>query len=446
MRRTFLRYRRKVAVLLALLTGLGLLGAVPANAETGAPLAHPVWLCRPGLVANPCNQTLTGESQAAEPGGKFTAGYPMSHGRVPLDVTRVEADGRTGVEPFESPSAPPVDCFFVYPTVNVLPNPLPQLGSLPPARGDDQMAVTLAQAGPLLGRCRMFVPSYRQASLAAHVVGVATRTTPDYALGLRDVEQAWDTYWRDYNVDPVTHRRRGVVLLGHSQGAADVASLIRDRVDGRPDVQPSLVSALLLGGNVPVPIDRPAGGGADPDAAFQYVPVCARASAAQPVPTGCVTGYSSYKQPGDRTLPPDSVFGVLAKPGHRILCLNPATLLTGAPADASADLDARLPTQRLVEGNPLLPGGHLALLLAGTTLTTHPTGYARYPGLVSGQCLFREYPGGNASWLQVRGGDAQIGGPGTGQGLGLHVKDFNLALGDLTALVAAQSAEWLRTH
>jgi len=419
-----------------------LVAAVLPAAPASAALDHPEWLCLPGMTANPCNQNLIGTPQT---GGAFTAGYPESHGRVNLDTSRVES-GSVSVEPFGPPAAPPVDCFSVYPTVDIVPNPLLQLGSLPPSPQDAEQAVTLAEVGPLLARCRMFVPVYRQASLVAHVVGVLARTSPDYALGLGDVEQAWDTYWRDYNVDPVTHRRRGVVVLGHSQGAADASSLISDRIDGNPAVQPYLVSALLLGGNIPVPVDRPAGGGADPDSAFQYVPVCSRASSSAPVPVGCVAGYSAFKQPGDATLASDSLFGLSSVPGHRILCVNPAALLSGAAADSAVPLDMRIPTSALVEGSELLPGGHLEVLLLGTPVPSYPTGYARYPGLVSGQCLFRSYTGGNASWLQVRGGDAEVGAVAAGAGMGLHVKDFNLSLGDLGLLLGAQSREWVRTH
>lgn len=419
---------------------LTLVGALTAPASPG--LDHPEWLCLPGMAANPCNQDLMGDPQT---GGDFTAGYPESHGRVNLDTSRVES-GSVAVEPFGPPASPPVDCFSVYPTVDIVPNPLLQLGSLPPSPQDAEQAVTLAQVGPLLARCRMFVPVYRQASLAAHVVGVLARTSPDYALGLSDVEQAWDTYWRDYNIDPVTHRRRGVVVLGHSQGAADASRLISDRIDGNPAVQPYLVSALLLGGNIPVPVDRPAGGGADPDSAFQYVPVCSRPSPSAPVPVGCVAGYSAYKQPGDAVPAPDALFGLSSVPGHRILCVNPAALVSGAAADSAVPLDMRIPTSALVEGSPLLPGGHLAVLLLGTPVPSYPTGYARYPGLVSGQCLLRSTGGGNASWLQVRGGDAVVGSAGTGAGMGLHVKDFNLSLGDMVTLVRAQTREWLRSH
>jgi hypothetical protein len=420
---------------------LGLVAAAPAAAQVSTALDRPVWLCLPGMAANPCGQDLAGDPRTAP----FTAGYPVSRGRVPLDTTRVDPGGTTAVEPLPSPSAPPIDCFYVYPTVDLLPNPLLQVGSVPPVVSDTEAAVMFAQVGPLLSQCRMFVPVYRQASLAAHVVGVLTGTSPEYALGLGDVEQAWDTYWNEYNTDPVTHRRRGVVVLGHSQGAADASALIRDRIDGDPVAGPQLVSALLLGGNVPVPIDRPAGGGADPDAAFQHVPVCQRSSAAQPVPIGCVAGYSAYQQPEGVTLPPGSAFGLSAKPGHRVLCTNPATLLTGAPAGAETPLDARLPTPWLLEGTVLVPNGHLSVVLLGVDLPRYPTGYARFPGALTGQCVFREQDGGSASWLQVKGNPALIGEPASG-GLGLHVRDFTLALGDLSALVAAQSTRWRLTH
>src|SRR5260221_8946481 len=86
-------------------------------------------------------------------------------------------------QPFAPPSDPRVDCFYVYPTVDLLPNPLLQAGNLPPTPQDDEMAVTLAQAARFSGVCRLFVPVYRQTSLVEVAAGVITGTSASVSLG-----------------------------------------------------------------------------------------------------------------------------------------------------------------------------------------------------------------------------------------------------------------------
>jgi hypothetical protein len=161
------------------------------------------------------------------------------------------------------------------------------------------------------------------------------------------------------------------------------------------------------------------------------------------MPTGCVIAYSTYKQPNDATLPPRSAFG-RADADHQVVCVNPAALLT-PDAGPDTQLNSYFPTQRLIGGSPLLPGGFLEAEALGFRLPSHRTGFVRYAGQMRGQCLFREDASGTASWLQIRGGDDVIGPPSSGGlGLGLHVMDYNLALGDLVDVVGQQAAAWPR--
>ena len=77
--------------LLILLLAAGALAALPAAAH-----AKPVWLCKPGLADNPC-----------EPG---------------LDTTILSPSGQQiGTSNEGSSGRPPIDCFYVYPTVSNQP-------------------------------------------------------------------------------------------------------------------------------------------------------------------------------------------------------------------------------------------------------------------------------------------------------------------------------------
>lgn len=276
----------------------------------------------------------------------------------------------------------------------------------------------------------MFVPVYRQlplSQLAAKAAGQA-----DYDLGAGDIEQAWDDYWNNDNIDPITHRRRGVVLLGHSQGSAVLATLMRRRIDGNPERQRQLVSAVLLGGNVIVPLGRDAGDGIDPAATFQFVPVCRRASPAAAMPTGCVIAYSTYNQPGGTILPPDSHFG-RADPIHQVVCVDPAAVLAGVPDDVRVPVVTQKPTGRLSwDRGPR------------QDKSAYPSGFAGYVGRVGARCMTARDIFGTAGWLQVDGDDAIA--PPTSGGIGLHAADWELTQGDIDALIGAQVEAWTATH
>ncbi len=415
----------------------------PAEPLAG-PRVEPVWLCRPGQPNNPCGQDITGTATAMP----FAARYPQSGQRVVPDTISAVDGTRT---PFVPPDAPGVDCFYVYSTVDLLPNPPLRVGRNPPQPNDAHMAVTLFQIGPLLSTCRLFVPLYRQTTLLEQIVPVLTDTEPDYSLGQSDIDQAWHTYWARDNRDPITGRRRGVVLLGHSQGSSVLSALIRREIEVNVAQRSRIISAVLLGGNIQVPADRSAGGGDDPDATFQYLPACERGSATTPVPTGCVVAYSSFRQPDGALPPPNAVFGRATAPGHRILCTNPAARLTGRPREAMLPADTRLATTRLVGGNAVVRGGHLAvqLLLSSYTPPDLPAGFAAYPGLITARCASARDDAGTADWLQVDGLDEVLG-PAASAGLeslgGLHAFDYNVTLGDITALVAEQSAAWTAAY
>src|SRR5258708_32929511 len=112
---------------------------------------------------------------------------------------------------------------------------------------------------------------YRQVTLTALRALIAGKPIPaDRAMGYNDVLASWNYYLAHDN------QGRGVVLIGHSQDSLVLTQLIKSEIDGKP-VQSRLVSALLLGTNLPVPKGKDVGG------AFQHIPLCRSATQ-----TGCV--------------------------------------------------------------------------------------------------------------------------------------------------------------
>ena len=104
--------------------------------------------------------------------------------------------------------------------------------------------------------------------------------------------------WQDYLAHD--NHGRGVILIGHSQGAGMLIGLLRRQIDDVPATRKLLVSAMVLGGNVTVPVGQTVGG------SFQHVPACT-----SDTQTGCVIAYSSFDQPP----PADSLFG---RPGQGV--------------------------------------------------------------------------------------------------------------------------------
>lgn len=346
--------------------------SAPHRSEVYADEAN--WLCLPGRLGDACD--------------------------VDLDVTLVEADGSTEVQPHEPAADPPLDCFYVYPTISGDPPPNADLAAGPEERG-----VVALQFARLSSVCRPFAPVYRQVPLAglSSLSGVTTTTQPGAAepreVAYGDVLDAWRHYLAQLNPD-AEGGVRPFVLVGHSQGSGHLTRLIAEELDGDgPDAEAlrsRLAGALLIGSGVPAP---------GSPGAFEHVPPCA-----SPDDRRCVVSYASFA--AAEPPPPDSLFGAPRTGEGRVLCTNPA-----APGGGPAPLDT------------------IAAAAPGTPGVTTP--WVRYRGLVAGECV-RE---GRFDYLRVtptpQEGDARpadLGGRITPQ-WGLHLIDVNLAQGDLVDLV-----------
>jgi len=195
--------------------------------------------------------------------------------------------------------------------------------------------------------------------------------------------------------------------------------LLRAEVDPNPALRARVVSAIILGGNVVVPVGAPVGG------TFSHLPVCR--STRQ---TGCVIAYSTFPS----RPPADSPFGrpgtgvslqsgQTAKRGLQVVCTNPANL---------------------AGGSGLLDPYFLSAASGATDITTP---WVEYPRLYKATCE----TGAGASWLDVtRAGPrrdvrplvAEVDGPAWGY----HADDVNLALGNLVSDVAQQEAAFNEAH
>lgn len=359
--------RRATCLLAPALVVAALVAASSASAQ--APAAT-TWLCKPGQANDPCRDSLKSTLLLAD-GGKKAQKTPSTK------------------------KTPPVDCFYVYPTVSQQPTGNSTLEITPAETG-----VARAQASRFQTRCRIFAPMYRQATLAG-IFGRAT-TPVDREIGYADVKAAWNEYLSRYN------KGRGVIFIGHSQGTGVLTRLISEQVDPNAKLRKRLVSALLIGGGVLVPVGKDVGG------SFQKIPACRKTSQ-----VGCVVAYNTFPaQP-----PANARFGRTTQPDREVLCTNP----TGLKRGASGLAQSYVPTVQFSFDYPNL---------ASTPWVNMDAEYRT-------QCR----SGDGANWLQatLEGGASdkrpQFGEP-LGPTWGFHIPDINIALGNLVDLAGRQSAAW----
>jgi hypothetical protein len=220
------------------------------------------------------------------------------------------------VEPFVPADDPPLDCFYVYPTISRDPG---SNSDLVGADGEEGYAA-LNQVAPLATQCRVFAPLYRQVTLAALAARFQGRAIDPHArdIAYSDVAAAWRYYLANDNDG------RGVVLVGHSQGAGLLNHLLATEIETDPAQLDLLVAAYLAGSSVQVPPGAVVGGD------FRSISLCVADDQ-----FGCVLAWASYRN----TAPPpaDAFFGEPGE-GTEAACTNPAALAGG-----EADLAARFP-------------------------------------------------------------------------------------------------------
>lgn len=361
------------------------------------------WLCHPALSGqdNVCNADLR--------------------------TTAVDADGKATPLPFQAATDAAIDCFYVYPTASA-----DAAYNSDFRAGPQEIQTTIMQAARYGQTCRVFAPLYRQRTLTLLAVNVVAGRALPFELGPNSGEVAYADVldaFRHY----IAHENqgRGVLLIGHSQGASLLRRLIAEEIEPQPTLHARLVAAHLLGSTVAVPR------GADVGGSFARTPACRHAEQ-----HGCVVSYASYRE-GDPQLEAPR-FGVTGDPATQALCIHPAALAGGA-APLAAQLPFRLPPVFQLLLIPRGSGGPYADRAANRALDTP---FFAVPGQLTGECVVDDATG--ASYLQVRiavdpddpRADDYPGEFFGGTGWGLHLADVSLAQDDLVALAAAQAQAW----
>lgn len=330
---------------------------------------------------------------------------------VDLSTTIVKANGKFKNESFKAARKAPIDCFYVYPTVS-----LDQTGNSDMTAGPEEHGVILQQFARFSSVCRVYAPLYRQVTLTALRSIISGKAMPvDRQLGYNDVLDAWNYYLKNDNAG------RGVVLIGHSQGSGVLTQLIRNEIDGKP-VQEKVISALLLGTNLPVEKGKDVG-------AFQHIPLCKSASQ-----VGCAVAYASFRD----TIPPpsNSRFGKVQGENMASACVNPAALGGG-----SGQLHSYLSNGRFIASSAAAPKPWVRPEQKVTTP------FVSVPGLLTAECVSSD--AGTYLSVHVNAdpadprtddivGDVVVNGQ-VQKDWGLHLIDANLAMGNLIDLVRQQA-------
>jgi hypothetical protein len=383
-----LRIRRNTrAVRVWLIAAVGFASALagaaaPACAADDDPYARAeAWLCRPG-ASDLC--------------------------AAPVVATVVQSDGSRGTRVLQPNPAAPIDCFYVYPTVSEDPG-----GNSGMTSGPGEKRAVAQQFAAFASVCRPFAPIYRQVTIAGLEAVLRHEPLPvDFELPYQDVRAAWRHYLAHDNGG------RGVVLIGHSQGARILASLLVHEIEGKPE-QRLLAGALILGFDVEVPNGKDVGG------TFKAIPLCRVAGQ-----SGCVVAYETF--PASSLPPDDSRFTHPETPGTEIACTDPAALAGGR-------LDPILATQTNLVGEPPLDPGW------GAFVKPLEAPFVSLPGIASGHCV----EGTKASYLSVSINSPLAPGawPATLPGnlvvdgrllksWGWHLIDINVAMGNLIDFVS----------
>jgi hypothetical protein len=370
--------------------GMAIALACPASAQAPTPSPPDYskdadWLCLPGR-ADPCSTPL-----------KTTELGPNGYGRT--SESRVATD-------------PPVDCFYVYPTVSRDPGMNSDLNV------SEEKGVAETQFARFASVCRTFAPIYRQmtvGAVAAYAAGSDITAAGD--LAYRDVAAAWRNYLATRNDG------RPFVLIGHSQGSLMLQQLIARAIETNPAIAARMKLAIIPGFNVLVPQGRLVGG------TFKKTPLCSRTGE-----TGCVIAYSSFRE---KNVPPaHAIFGIAEQSAMTVGCVNPARPGSTQWEPLDSDWYAR--------SNLPVPGGPISWSTEGAP----PSPYLHTHGLVSGKCI-NEGPRGYLSirtnhkpgekWTDRVGGEVGLFGMFL-PGWGMHIADMEEAQGDLVRLVGEISA------
>jgi len=331
---------------------------------------------------------------------------------TPLATTALNPNGYGSTGQSSVAKDPPLDCFYIYPTVSR------DQGMNSDLKASEEIGAAQVQFARFAGVCRTFAPIYRQMTLGAVAAFAAgANITSAGELAYRDVAASWRNYLATRN------KGRPFVLIGHSQGSAMLQTLISREIETNPAVAARMKLAILPGFNTIVPQGKLVGG------TFKKTPLCSR-----PGQTACVISWVSFRE---KNVPPaGAIFGVTDEPGMTVGCVNPAR--PGATDWVS--LDSYWYTRSALP----VPGGPISWSAEGAPATP----FVRTEGLVSAKCVndgqrgylwIRTNHKAGEKWTDRIGGEVGVMNMFL-PGWGMHLSDVYEAQGDLLRQVGDLSA------
>ena len=304
------------------------LGGSPAARVPGAPVpprtaaSGTVWLCRPGS-------------------------RPLIPARTPWPRRRCRRPGPARSRRRHRRSTPPSTAS------TSTRRSAPSRPTTPTSRSSQaEVDAAVAQASPFSPLCRVWAPMYRQRTEHPWPEAwAAIRRPMTSPTGV-----CWPpggTTWPTYNDG------RPVIFIGHSQGAAMLIRLLAGQIDPSTQLRGQMVSAIIAGGNVTVPIGRNVG------STFKHLPLCTS-------DRSDLVRHRLLELP--QRPPADSLFG---RPGQGV------SLQSGQTATAGVQVACVNPGRhrwRHCRPRPPVPHGDHA---SAGSLRCHPVG--RLPRAVLGQ-------------------------------------------------------------
>lgn len=205
------------------------------------------WACRPDVSGDACDRDLT--------------------------AVEVLPNGTTQLVAHQPAPAPKIDCFYIYPTVDL--NVLPGLHQNIQDKSEPEKTTAL-QAARLSEVCRVFAPLYRQVTIGTYLTASDDRGLC-FDVAYEDVRRAFEHYLQNDN------QGRGFVIYGHSQGGQITSRLVRERIETDSALKARLVAALPIGWSLGTDASLSTGG------SFKSVPLCKTKQE-----LGCAMGYRTY--------------------------------------------------------------------------------------------------------------------------------------------------------
>lgn len=322
-----------------------------------------------------------------------------------LDATELRPDGtRVEVRETRAANADKIDCFYVYPTVDLrmLAGNHTDFTDL-----EDIERVAFVQAARFSSVCRVFVPLYRQITFGTYLQSEEVKR-PYTAVAESDVVDAFLHYMGQANGG------RKIVLIGHSQGAEMIVRLLQRFFDRDPVMRERLLLAMPIGWPMEVERGKTTGG------TFAELPMCTKKGE-----IGCVIGYRTHVA-GTDPAPKHA----MPKPGHESICVHPGELLRGSAGPLGrAFLPSRANVLTHMRGLDDVTTPFVLLREFYSASCVEGTGGYRYLAVSDAP------PPGDRRQSPVDFADPWLHGI-----LGLHVYDVQLGLGDLVDLVRERAS------